>query len=482
MAKRRGDDLTRILLLALLIFQALTHLFWLSPAAHSGQAAIPWMMNRGMTLFRDIWEQHAPGSSLLGALAQAVSPFELDITLRLMNTALVLALTLAIFELARRLGGDRAGLLAAAVWVWWAPTWGNIMLYFDTLLSFCVVLALLVYWWKPGTVSPRRIVMAGLLMGAATLFKQHAWLALLVFGGWLVFAEGRRVALLYGLSALCLPLVQWLILGANGTFDSYLYWNWTFNLSGTMDGVRLDGDLFRKLLLCNVLVFPFALEALHRKRYMLPLILMWLATLTLLYPRFGEIHAMGHLPFTALMSGLAVAWVLPELKSMREWDMPRAALAGMALGIGMGWLWTGAVTYIPWSLGPGATLGYDEFDELVAELGARQEAGDTLFVLPQTDSTPQLHPRTGMPPPGTWIKGWRWYFRPDFVLPALLDEWESAPPTWMVVFPLFITQGESGIDALLEFTRERYELRFTVDDIFDHGAAQVYRLSADAGT
>ena len=140
-------------------------------------------------------------------------------------------------------------------------------------------------------------------MGAATLFKQHAWLALLVFGGWLVFAEGRRVALLYGLSALCLPLVQWLILGANVTFDSYLYWNWTFNLSGTMDGVRLDGDLFRKLLLCNVLVFPFALEALHRKRHMLPLILMWLATLTLLYPRFGEIHAMGHLPFTALMSG-----------------------------------------------------------------------------------------------------------------------------------------------------------------------------------
>ena len=107
-------------------------------------------------------------------------------------------------------------------------------------------------------------------------------------------------------------------------------------------------------------------------------------------------------------------------------------------------------------------MGYDEFDELVAELSARQEPGDTLFVLPQTDSTPQLHPRTGMPPPGTWIKGWRWYFRPDFVLPALLDEWESAPPTWMVVFPSFITPGESGIDALLDFTRERYELRFTV--------------------
>ena len=39
-------------------------------AAHSGQVAIPWMMNQGMTLFGDIWEQHAPGSSLLAAAAQ----------------------------------------------------------------------------------------------------------------------------------------------------------------------------------------------------------------------------------------------------------------------------------------------------------------------------------------------------------------------------------------------------------------------------
>ena len=49
----------------LLILQALTHLFWLSPSVHSGQMAIPWLMNNGMRLFDDILEQHAPGSSLL---------------------------------------------------------------------------------------------------------------------------------------------------------------------------------------------------------------------------------------------------------------------------------------------------------------------------------------------------------------------------------------------------------------------------------
>ena len=471
--------MARALLILILIFQALTHLFWLSPAAHSGQAAIPWMMNRGMTLFGDIWEQHAPGSSLLGAAAQALIPLELDVLLRLLNTALLLSLTLAIYLLARRLADERAGLLSVAVWAWWAPTWGNIMLYFDTLLALCVLLALLAYGMRTGA-SLRRIVAAGLLMGAATLFKQHAWLALAVFGAWLAFTENRRLVLVYALAALCLPLLQWLVLAAQGTLDSYIYWNWTFNLRGTMDGVPLDGDLFRKLLLPNCLVLPFALLALRRQRNLLLLPLTWLTTLTVLYPRFGEIHAMGHLPFTALMSGLALAWTVPELKRPRDWDMPRLALAGMALGIGIGWLWTGAVTYIPWRLGAGATLGYDEFDELAAELDARKTAGDTLFILPQTDSTPQLHPRTGMLPPGTWIKGWRWYFRPEFVLPTLLDEWAAAPPTWIVIFPSFIESGESGIDALLEFTRAHYDWRFSVDDIFDHGPAHVYRLALTA--
>ena len=80
-------------------------------------------------------------------------------------------------------------------------------------------------------------------------------------------------------------------------------------------------------------------------------------------------------------------------------------------------------------MGPGATLAYDEFDPIVAQLLAESAADDTLFVLPETDSTPQLHARTGLLPPGTWIKGWRWYFRPKFVLPALIDEWAEQAPT-----------------------------------------------------
>ena len=472
--------LARRLLFPLLVFQALTHLFWLSPAVHSGQLAIPWMMNRGMALFGDIWEQHAPGSSLFGAVAQALLPIEPALLIRLLNTALVMALTLLIYQLAQKLTGmPSAGILAALVWAWWEPVYGNIMLYFDTLLALCALLALIACYRHPGRPSKRTVIVMGLLMGAATLFKQQAWLVLVVVGLWLLITESRRSAIIYGLAALVLPLLLWLALAGLGLFESYRFWNWTFNLRGFMDGVPLDGDLFRKLLLGNLLVFPFALLALQgERRRLFLLVLIWLATLTVLYPRFGEIHGMGQLPFAAVMSGMVLAWALPHLASWRDWDITRAIIAGLMLGIGIGWLWTGAVSYIPTQLGPGATLGYDEFDDLVETMLPEVREGDTLFVLPETDSTPQLHARTGMMPPGTWVKGWRWYFRPDFVLPTLIDEWAAEPPTWVIVFSDKIPSGEPGIRELLAIVEADYALQFEVDGVFDHGQAQVYRLPA----
>ena len=476
----------RLLLFALLIIQALTHLFWLSPSVHSGQLAIPWMMNRGMTLFGNIWEQHAPGSSLLGALAQSLIPLDNPaLVIKLLNAVLVIAMTVMVYQLAARLSGKAsAGLLAAAVWAWWEPVYGNVMLYFDTLLAASILAALLVYCHHRRQPAYRQIILTGLLMGLATLFKQQAWLAVGLLGLWLFIWHRRwRILLVYGLAALLLPLVQWGALAAQGLLDGYgyLYWNWEFNLAGTMDGVPLNGDFFRKLLLSNLLALPFIILALKRDPgRCLALALMWLAGLTVLYPRPGEIHGMGHLPFAAVMSGMTLAWLWPQMPNWRAWDMPRAALAGLGFGIGLGWLWTGAVSYIPTSMGENAILAYDEFAELVDEWRPRIEPGDTLFVLPETDSTPQLHPLTGMMPPGTWIKGWRWYFRPPFVLSTLTREWEANPPDWIAVFPDFIPAAQPGVQALLAVVEQRYRLAFTQADIFSHGRAEVYRLEQQA--
>ena len=69
----------------LLIFQFITLQFWLALSAHSGQTTIPWMMNKGRILFGTILEQHAPATSLIGAFANTMSPFNVSITARLLN-------------------------------------------------------------------------------------------------------------------------------------------------------------------------------------------------------------------------------------------------------------------------------------------------------------------------------------------------------------------------------------------------------------
>lgn len=467
----------RRLLVALLNLQILTHLLWLAPAAHSGQVAIPWMMNQGMTLFGDIWEQHAPGSSLLAAAAFALIDIDPGLLVKLLNILLIIASTALVFLLAKQIAGDEwAGLLGAAAYAWQAPVYGNVLLYFDTLLALCVMGALVVYWRGPERRAARHIAVAGLLMGAATLFKQQAWLPLVLLGAWLLLREGRRSVLIYAAAALALPLLQWIALWGAGLLESYIYWNWTFNLSGAMDGVPLDGDLFRKLLVTNAFVFPFAALALQGERRQLILIVFWLATLLLLYPRAGENHAMAHLPLAAAMSGVVLARILPPLADWRAWDASRAALAGLLFAVGLGWLWTGAVSYLPTPVGAGAILAYDEFRPLAAKLRERAEAGDTLFILPQTDSTPQLHPLTGLRSPGLWVKGWRWYFKPDRVLRTLADEWEDEPPSWIIVFPDLTPSGQPGIGRLLAIVEARYELAFETAEIFDHGRAAVYRL------
>lgn len=478
---RPESALARRLLILLIILQALTHLFWLSPSAHSGQAAIPWMMNNGMRLFDDILEQHAPGSSMLAATAQVIIPLDPALLIKLLNTALVLALTLLIYLLAKRLAKSAtAGILAALVWAWQEPVYGNVMLYFDTLLALCVLVALLAYYADTERHSTRHIIVMGIFVGAATLFKQQAWLVLGIMPLWFILAERRwKSALVFSAAALLPPLAQWALLLAQDALAGYVYWNWTFNLSGLMDGVPLDGDLLRKLLLSNLLVFPFALLAWREAgRRQLLLVFVWLASLSVLYPRFGEIHAMGHLPLAAVMSGIVLAKLIPALAGWRNWDATTLTLAGLALGIGFGWLWTGAASYLHLPLGPGATVGYDEFSELAEALNERKEAGDTLFILPETDSTPQLHPLTEMLPPGLWVKGWHWYFRAEGVLDRLKDEWADEPPTWIVVFPDLILDREYGIQDLLAIVAERYQPVAAVEGIYGHGRAEIYTLAA----
>ncbi len=475
-------------LLVILAAQTVSHLAWLPISAHSGQVAIPWMMNRGMRLFDTLIEQHAPGSSLVGALAQQAIPAEPLLAIRFANLLLVLATTVLVYVLAARLSDGRAwvGVAAALVWFWWEPVYGNVMLYFDTLLGFTLLAAVVwvVLAQRGGWLTP---LLVGLLLGLATLFKQHGWAAVGIFGLWLLFTrrDSRwRDALAFGAGALVFPVLWLLVMAAQGSLDAYLYWNWGFNFSGLMVNDPLDGDFLRKLLftwaLVPVLLFsllpsPRATSSAGSGRAVRLLVfLLWLAGCLTLIPRPGEIHVMGGLPLMAVMSGMVIVEILRYLRAQNTDATARALAGGLLVVVGAAWLWTGAAAYARTFTGIPA---YDEFTPIAAELQSRAAPGETLFVLPETDSTPQLHPMSGLLPPGTWIKGWFWYLEPPGVVETLLAEWAATPPTYVVIFPDMLTEGEPGITPLVEFVTGRYTQVATYEAIPFHGAAEVWALA-----
>lgn len=490
------------LLLILISLQLLTHFGWLSISAHSGQTAIPWMMTQGRVLFGSLLEQHAPATSVIAAITQTVLRIDPLLADKLLNTLLVTANTLLIFAIARRVAGDNntAGLAASLVWFWWEPVYGNVLFYFDSLLSFCLCCAIACLLYLKGS---RALFLAGLFIGLATLAKQHAWLAAVVFFTYVLFVH-RRGVLIYVVGLAVLPVLAVLIVIVQGNFQNYWYWNWQFNFSGLMDSEMPQGDFVRKLLLSNVFVPAFLLLVLRsgsglgagfgsdlpssdlpkQRRLGFWLGALWAAAFLTLVPRFGIVHAMAHLPLSAICSGVVIAALVGKmqigLQRLRTLSITETVLTGVLICVGAAWLWTGGVVYVPGVMGIGSTPAYDEFHEISARLQHLASEGATLFVLPETDSTPQIHALSGLLAPGTWVKGWAWYLEVPNMLQTLLDEWSETPPDLVVVFPALLQVGEPAIQPLVEFVNTHYVEVERISNIVFHGDAVIYAFSTSA--
>lgn len=476
---RRALAPAHFLLPVVLVAQAILHLTRLHPSTHSGQVAIPWLLNQGLGFFDRVVEQHAPGGSLLVAFFQRVLPLSPLETVQVLDLAFVLGTGVVIYALTLRLEGRKAAAFALVFWALWEPVYHNIMFYYDALVGLMLVASVLV-WLALSDRRPRwlRPLLAGLLLGGATLFKQHAWLGVALFGLWLLWQDRARL-LAYIPGALLLPLVLVGVLAAQGRLESYLYWNWTFNLTGAMPSEGYSGDFLRKLLLTANFGAGYGLLVLRadapRQARRVLVLLMALGGAATLIPRGGEYHVMGLLPTLAVMTGTVVGQVVPSTWQPRTWlrtaspaTLTLAGVSGVILG---GWALTGIAPYF----GPTATPAHDEFLPLVEELRELSTPEDTLFILPETDSTPQIHALAEMLPPGLWVKGWAWYFDAPGVTDRLLAEWAENPPDYVVVFPNLLVVGEPGITPLADLLETEYEPVGGVADVLYHGPATIYR-------
>jgi hypothetical protein len=375
-AAQRAQYLMRAGLAAIIVLQIATHLLAFSISAHSGQMAIPYLMNNGRTLFGDVLEQHAPATSVIAALAQRLIPLEPLLVTRGLHLLVVSALTILSYGIAARLSvhGKLAGLLAAAALFWWMPVFGNILFYFDTLLGLFVCLG--IFLLLTAQESWQRALLAGLSFGVATLAKQHGWAAVIVAVAWvlLTFRRGRAA---FMIGVVTLPALAIAITVANGTLANYIYWNWTFNLTGIMPGELPVGDFVRKVTLMNMFVPPFLLAGLlFRRREWLLIGAVGLAAMASMVPRFGIIHVTAHLPITMIMTGVLLAEFIGgrSLIHLADWlraESRRWLVAGLLFAVLIAWGWTGAAPYFPTAMSRGSVPAHDEFAAVTAVLVPR---------------------------------------------------------------------------------------------------------------
>lgn len=482
---------SRLILAAALIFQTLAHLFWLSIPTTGGQIAVPWLMSQGMTLFDTVIENRAPASVALMAVVHRVSPFAPIDNVRLVNTILVLLITLLVYFVALRLsrGNGLAASTAVIFWLLWEPVYANLTFYFDTVLGALILLALMVWLWLDGR-RPSWLggFLVGLILGVGVLTKQHGWGAVGLFGLWLlVYRRSWRDLVMYALGAALLPLLSLLIFAAQGSLDAYLYFTYTYNLSGYITPSPVEGNFIRKLLLTNLLAPAFLLLIWQRRRdaaageRWILLGTLYIASLLPLIPHLGEIHAATHLPFLAVMVGLLISEIARSLQGRagNPFSVSELALGGIALATLLAWGLTVIAPYFHAPLGRAKTPGYDEFWPLVEQVNTMKQEGDTLEVLPKLAGSSNLFEMTQMRSPGLWAySDASFYFVPG-LSDRILEDWAQKPPDWVIYFPelrdLYVGQA---IDPLIEFVLEsdRYTLAATVEAIMFNGDAQIFRL------
>lgn len=482
------------ILLGILAAQACAHLLWLSISTDSGQIAVPWMMSRGMVLFDTLIEHRGPLRFFVVVAAARLSPFDLIATAKLLNLALVLSTTVFVYLVAARLGRDNrrvAGYGAAITWLLWEPVYGNVLFYFDAMLGWTVICALTAWLFledrRPTWLAP---VSAGVLMGVATVCKQHGVLALVVFGIWMIAAHPRgrprrwQDVLLYAAAALVIPVASCGYFWSQGTLGGYVHWIWSFNLTGDRPWIeRLDGSFLRKLLFSCALVPPFVLAARQQpsgSRWWL-IASMALALLLTILPSPGELHVMAALPCLAVMSGLTLGLVAPS-GDLRVWrararvlDPRDAVMMGLLILVLVGWGVTCLAPYMPGQLPRGRAPAYDELGTLADRIRLYVKADDTLYVVPELESTAQLHVMTGLLPPRTWAYGNRWLLQSPGMVERLLREWRETPPEVVAYFPRLAAEQGAAITPLVDFVRARYEQVDRVDEVLFAGDAIVYR-------
>lgn len=324
---------------------------------------IAWGLERGLTLYRDLWEQKPPGIYLTYLLGFAVFGGRESTAFWLDYVAAAVA-TVLLFDLCRRLAGVRFGAVAAAIYaVATLPAARHSLGGFlerSVTETFIVPLTIAAAWATVIALSRRRDAWsfaAGLFIGAAVVFKQTAGIYWPAFALWAwVASDLRRAgrhALFSGMGMAVAPVASLVWLWTQGVLSdvriAVVDYNLAYlalggeGLAGTLD--RFAHEVWRRMKTDEVWAagtLSAAAAALAWQRWrdtprgrLAALAVIWLAAAFVAIVANGPRMFMTYFVPSLVPLSLLAAWLFHETLGSRErWKLVAGGLV-LVLLVGM---------------------------------------------------------------------------------------------------------------------------------------------------
>ena len=433
----------------------------------------PWLMQQGWIPYQEIADQHTP---LMPLLLSFLVPFFSE-GLRLAKIALVvlLSITTALtFWAGKRDGSWWTGVVAVFFVVCWSYVFGFTKLWHESFLAPLYLLFFILCRPSTEKYSIKILVVLGMASGIAILVKQHAVLVIAAFvlwNSWLRWRAQRQMwqvifdNAIMGI-AMLLPILLYCVYQyfQAGTLDGFIFWTLGFSVVSNYASLaaqpptlgQIQGIAPAFLLVPAAVVFMIQLKRSgnrHWEKYGWALVLL-VASMLGVYPRFGFFHLQAALPILAWLSASILMQALRTAEPQNNSPLgARSFTLGMTIAVASVWILVAIASYQ--AREPRKIWEYSDLVPLANEIREQIGQHDCVYIFPDDEATANLYYLLQCPPPKFWVFSYPWYMIDPVRQRVVLTLKQDSPP-W-VILPKGRWEIETRAPDILGFIQDNYQ-------------------------
>jgi hypothetical protein len=194
----------------------------------------PYLTNHGLIPYKDILDQHFPGLMFLPVNLDNLGMTN-EVAARIWHISIISLTQITLFITSLKLFKDpKKALFASFLYLFWQPFFEGWVLWINNFLPLLYLPAFyLTYKFILDKKKEyKKVLIIGILLGIATLFKQVAIpLAGLVFLLLFFYSKNIRTFLYYSFGYLPIPIMMLLYITSKGALQDFWFWSVQYNLT-----------------------------------------------------------------------------------------------------------------------------------------------------------------------------------------------------------------------------------------------------------